>query len=92
MEGEAWQATVLGVAKSRTQLSDFTIKYYLDIILVKMIYIPIKSLILLPQTTDGSQTYCTDFTITEVNILEDRNLEISPYTEFYSYQKIDNLF
>lgn len=48
-------------------------------------YIPIKSLILLPQTTDGSQAYCTDFTITKVNILEGKNLQISPHTEFYSY-------
>jgi len=31
-----------------------------------MMSIPIKSLILLSQTTDGSQAYCTDFTITEV--------------------------
>lgn len=50
-----------------------------------MMSIPIKSLILLSQTTDGSQAYCTDFTITEVNILEDRNLQMSPHTEFYSY-------
>ena len=57
-----------------------------------MMSIPIKSLILLSQTTDGSQAYCTDFTITEVNILEDRNLQVSPHTEFYSYKKTRNLF
>lgn len=47
--------------------------------------IPRKLLILLSQTTNDSQAYCTDFTISEVNILEDKNLQISPHTEFYSY-------
>ena len=28
MDGEAWWAAVLGVAKSRTQLSDFTFTFY----------------------------------------------------------------
>ena len=28
MDGEAWQATVHGVAKSRTQLSDFTFIFH----------------------------------------------------------------
>ena len=61
MDGEAWQATVHGVAKSRTQLSDFTSLYlymtrflakvllsnmtYLIQIVIKMLILEITSLV-----------------------------------------------
>lgn len=37
------------------------IKYYLVINLVRIVYMPGKSLILLFQTIDGNVAYCTDF-------------------------------
>ena len=36
MDGGAWQATVQGVAKSRTRLSDFTFTFQLYILLIRV--------------------------------------------------------
>ena len=50
MEGGAWWATVLGVAKSRTQLSDFTFTFHSHVLEKEM---ATHSSVFLPEESQG---------------------------------------
>ena len=56
MDGEAWWATVHGVAKSRTRLSDFThsLTHSLLLLLLLLLLLSLQSCLTLCDPIDGS--------------------------------------
>ena len=72
MDGEAWQATVHGVAKSRTRLSDFTSLHFTSLLCKKCFFLQVKSQVLHTESVPRfAPVHCSCLYVVQTSLFHD---------------------